>query len=158
MVRLIAFLFVLAAVPASAQTVPGDCVSGTNNGIVQSGAPIRFYWCQPSTPTNNLTGAKISGLPAGTIQLNNVRIERVFSDGMTQWSGVAPAQPRGNYTVIIYAQNYKIPGDANTVQESKGSSPFALGVVDGVDPPDAPIRIRTDPGYPVQSAAPTRQR
>lgn len=128
----------------------GNCPAGTNNGTVRSGVPFRIYWCSPAR--DQLEGAKISGLPAGTFQLDNVRIERgpFTGDNMTQWSAAVPAQPRGNYTIIIIAQNYRIPGDANTLQESPGSAPFALGVADGVDPPTAPTRIRVDPGNPTR--------
>lgn len=118
-----------------------------------------MYWCLPNTGNNNLEGAQVSGLPAGTVQMDNVRKERgpFADDNMNQWSGIVPAQPRGNYTVLVYAQNYKVPGDPNTVQRSNPSAPFALGVVDGFAIPDAPTRIRAgDAGNPAQSASPTQ--
>jgi len=150
-------LILLFATTASAQ-VTGSCPAGTNNGTVQSGQPFRMYWCLPNTPNNNnLEGAQVSGLPAGTVQMDNVRKERgpFTDDNMNQWSGLVPAQPRGNYTVLVYGQNFKVPGDASTVQRGNASAPFALGVVDGLAAPDAPTRIRSgDAGNPARSATP----
>lgn len=146
---LLAVLFVLAGHSSLwAQTLTGSCPASTNTGTVRSGAPFRIYWCQPQGDT--LVGAKISGLPAGTFQLDNVKIERgpFAADNLTQWSAAVPAQPRGSYTIVVIAQNYGLPGDPKTLQESQPSPPFALGVVDSVPVPAAPKNLRESAGNP----------
>ena len=133
--------------------VTGNCPPGSNNGTVRPGASFRIYWCQPSG--EHLEGAYVMGLPAGRTQLDNVVINRgPFDDNYVQWSGAVPAQPKGNYTIQVFAQNFGVEGDPTTVQSSPGSAPFALGVVDVAGVPAAPIRIRVDAGNPTRATPP----
>ena len=137
---------------ATPTTITGNCPSGTNNGVVAENAPFRIYWCQPEV--DHLEGAKIqSGLPTSPLQLDNVRIERgPFTDNLVQWSAAVPALPRGQYSITLVAQNFKVTGDPSTVQEGPASSPFGLGVGDfGNAVPGAPFRIRLDLGPVTQS-------
>jgi len=144
--------------PNPTAPISGNCPPGSNNGTVRSGLPFRIYWCQPAS--DSLVGAKIAGLPAGTFQLDNVRIERgpFLGDTLTQWSAAIPPQPRGNYTIILTVQNYGLPGDLNTLQESPGSLPFGLGVVDSQPMPAAPKNLRIDAGNPTATTAAPRNR
>ena len=152
---LVALLLALFWPRAQPTVILGNCPSGTNNGIVAEITPFRIYWCQPEV--DHLEGAKIqSGLPTSPLQLDNVRIERgPITDNLVQWSAAVPAQPRGQYSIVLVAQNFKVAGDPSTVQEGPGSAPFGLGVGNfGIPAPAAPFRLRLDQGPVTQSVGP----
>lgn len=130
-------LLLLSAVKANAQTA---CPGGPSSATISSQATPKVIFCAPTT--DSIVGAYVYGLPTTKIPVNGIgALSGPYGDGLTQYQGTIPPQPRGTYSVTVTSTNYGIPGDATTIQEGGASSPFSLTVADPAPRPSAPSKF-----------------